>query len=209
MLHLSLPGQKRLLLVLDAPHAAAKGTHIAEHLKKWDITYFGKVRHVGSNLRKKLLSKRFETAQRTATVLKSRKYYADRTPGQKAKLAREALSAETEVVDWPTKAELKMGTLCFAERQRGDDGISADDVGGTCGSRVNPKVAEPQKNKRNAIMAPVAQAAAGASTERAPTPPPEARNKALQQDTMAHEKIPCAKTPRHTRNTRRRTARRQ
>ena len=46
--------------------------------------------------------------------------YVTLTRAKKAELARECLSAEIDVVPWPTDEEIKsMGTVFFAERQRG------------------------------------------------------------------------------------------
>ena len=153
-IHMALPGQRKKWFLSDSARTGCKGSTIACYIHKWDMVYFGRVCHGGSNLlRKKLASARFEAAQRRArmagacqdghslTVEDSNDVTL--TPARKAAPAREALAAEVDTVDWLTQQEItEMGTVYWADKRKGDGGISvavADGAFGHAAAMASPQ----------------------------------------------------------------------
>ena len=144
-IHMSLPGQKKKQFLFDSARTGSKGSTIARYIHKWDMVYFGRVCHGGSNLlRKKLASARFEAAQRRARMAGACEdghslsvedsNYVTLTPARKAALAREALASEVDTVDWLTQQEItEMGTVYWAGKRKDDGGISVAVAGGAFG----------------------------------------------------------------------------
>ena len=116
-LHMSLPGQRKQVLLFPQPRP---GT---------DIVHFGQECHKGCTLfRKNLATRRFEQAQRQVrlnachedghSMAVEERDYVSLTPAKKAVLAREALAAEVDTVAWLTEEQVQsMVTLFFGEAQ--------------------------------------------------------------------------------------------
>ena len=110
------PGIKECEYLFHAPRSG-KGQTPAKYSQNFDMAYFGKVYHYGSNLfRKKRSNKRKENQERHARELAcwedghalatEEKSYIALPQKTKADIARHTLQAEIKPVDFPTPEEM-------------------------------------------------------------------------------------------------------
>ena len=147
-LHMSLPGQRKQVLLFPPPRPGTTGSTLANYMKRWDIVHFGQECHKGCTLfRKNLATRRFEQAQRQVrlnachedghSMAVEERDYVSLTPAKKAVLAREALAAEVDTVAWLTEEQVQsMVTLFFGVKRKEMGSICVDDVGGIFGDRA-------------------------------------------------------------------------
>ena len=143
---MDLPGQSECKYLFQAPRSGS-GSTFASYIKNFDLAYFGRVCHFGSNLyRKKRANLRKEAedqGQLSARFIRhlgawedghamqtEEKNYIAMPQKRKADIARQAMMIEIDPVDWLTEEEMGcMTTVYFAKRRKGDGGISAEAEG--------------------------------------------------------------------------------
>ena len=174
-LHMSLPGQRKQVLLFPPPRPGTTGSTLANYMKRWDIVHFGQECHKGCTLfRKNLATRRFEQAQRQVrlnachedghSMAVEERDHVSLTPAKKAVLAREALTAEVDTVAWLTEEQVQsMVTLFFGVKRKEMGSICVDDVGGIFGDRAEraawQSVASDSVPREKATRCPSAEAA--------------------------------------------------
>ena len=136
--YMSLPSIRSQKYLLQGARKG-KGQTAAKHLEKFDLAYFQRKVHYGTNLvRKKRATDRRERSLTGNNLQKlgawedghaelTEEMYIAMSHTKKARIARSLLDLEIDPVEFPTEEEAQsMNTVFFAKRKRGDGGISAE-----------------------------------------------------------------------------------